>query len=141
MIRSAPSGNEPIPGFGEMRVQRERLAHIQEAHALQADAIHETELPAVLAQQPLDALPMQIRLDPPNRQQRNDALEEIARRCETDAMLQERRRFDEDVRGRVQCASGLQQSLERGHAVRMAFFGLDQQRVQGRGVGEHAHDR
>lgn len=77
---------------------------------------------------------MQIRLDPPNRQQRNDALEEIAHRRETDAMLQERRRLDEDVRGRVNAATQSEWLKSRTAAPTAAAVGA----VSRRTVPEYA---
>lgn len=80
-----------------MRIQGQRVTQPLDPHELEADAIHEAQSAPILVDQPFHTATMERFRDPLDREDRDDGFVEITHRRETDPVLQEGDRLDQDV--------------------------------------------
>lgn len=127
--------------LGEVGVEGESVAQAMGSHELETHTVDQAEPPPVLAQQQLHTALVQRLCHPLDGKHRSDVLREVTHGRKPETVLKQGDGFDDDVRGRPQWAPGIEEVPECSKHFGMPFFGPDEERVEPRGVGKHAHAR
>jgi hypothetical protein len=122
-------------------VERENVPQASQAHELEAHAVYEAQASAILPDQPAYPSTVELVGHPVDRQERHQMVLEIPHRRQTDAVLEEGDRLDQDVGRGVQIAALLEQPPESPDNLRVPVLCLDEQGIEPGRVQECAQRR